>query len=67
MENCSLESYAPIETALNEAGLVVEEIVKQSEKTVITVRRQIPPNERLRVERQSGKKLSERENSKFIG
>ena len=57
MENCGLESYAPIETALKEAGFEVDRIVKQRKKTVITVRRELPPNERLRAERQSVKNL----------
>jgi hypothetical protein len=33
----SLDRYAPLETALNEAGFKVDEVEKQGKKTVITV------------------------------
>jgi hypothetical protein len=37
MEMDGLDRYAPLETALNEAGFKVDEVEKQGEKTVITV------------------------------
>jgi len=39
MKNSCLEHYKPVETALKEAGLKIEEIVKHRKKIVITVTR----------------------------
>ena len=39
MKNIDLEHNKPVEKALMEAGLTVEEVVKRGKKTVITVRR----------------------------
>jgi hypothetical protein len=39
----SLDRYAPLETALHEAGFKVDEVQKQGKKTIITVTKgQIP-------------------------
>jgi hypothetical protein len=39
MEKGSLDRYAPLETALNEAGFTVEDLEKKGKRTVITVSR----------------------------
>ena len=52
MEKCGLESYAPMETALKEAGFEVDKIAKQGKKTVITVTHQLPQSECRQVEYQ---------------
>jgi hypothetical protein len=40
MEKGGLDRYAPLETALNEAGFTVEDLEKQGKRTVITVSRE---------------------------
>jgi hypothetical protein len=37
MESCCLDRYTPLETALKEAGFIVDEIGREGKKTVITV------------------------------
>ncbi|MCL2762261.1 MAG: hypothetical protein FWD36_03510 [Treponema sp.] len=41
MKLCGFDRYEPMETALKEAGLQVDEVVKQGKKTVVTVTRYI--------------------------
>ncbi|GHV14752.1 hypothetical protein FACS189491_11410 [Spirochaetia bacterium] len=37
MESCCFDRYTSLETALKEAGLIVDEIGREGKKTVITV------------------------------
>ena len=37
MENCSIDRYGLMKTALNELGFIVDFVEKQDQKTVITV------------------------------
>ena len=40
------DRYTPIETALKEAGLKIDSVVKHGKKTVITVKQMLPCTER---------------------